>query len=234
MRNYIHIIKNLPGILARIESELQSKASSTSVAALTARLGQKADIKATGDTMARIADELEATQDRLADRPTKADLTIATSDLGARLDKLEFDMLAKVGNNDLIALEDLQQARLEALQSRVTDITGIVERTGLDSLSEALEGIQKASDDTLRQDIRDSIANAVAKVEAEKTVATLSAEIDTTETIAFVDDLRDQVMNGKMTPNQAREALGKAPMPGMDVKVTKARKPKAPKDGGAK
>lgn len=50
MRNYIHIIKNLPGILARIESELQSKASSTSVAALTARLGQKADIKATGDS----------------------------------------------------------------------------------------------------------------------------------------------------------------------------------------
>lgn len=69
MRNYIHIIRNLPGILKRLESEIQGKASASSVSALCA--------------------DMNSLNRRLADRPTKADLTIVEGDLGARIEKLE-------------------------------------------------------------------------------------------------------------------------------------------------
>lgn len=69
MRNYIHILRNLPGILKRLEDELRGKASAASVSALCA--------------------DMNSLNRRLADRPTKADLTIVEGDLGARIEKLE-------------------------------------------------------------------------------------------------------------------------------------------------
>lgn len=156
MRNYIHTLLNLPGILARIERELQGKASSAAVTALNARL---------------------------VNRPTTGDLTILRSDLESRVEKLEATLLP-------------------------------AEKTGEANLGElpAFNGNHATESNVF---------------------ATLSATIDPTETVGFVDDLRDQVMNGKITPNQAREALGKAPMPKVEGKVTKAlKKPRAPKGGG--
>lgn len=69
MRNYIHILRNLPGILKRLEDELRGKASASSVTVLCA--------------------DMNSLNRRLADRPTKADLTIVEGDLGARIEKLE-------------------------------------------------------------------------------------------------------------------------------------------------
>lgn len=78
MRNYIHVIKNLPGILARLERELQGKASNSAVNALSARM---------------------------VTRPTQADLSQTRIDLGVRLDRLEA-IIEKTGLADLATTLD--------------------------------------------------------------------------------------------------------------------------------
>ena len=82
MKNYIHVLTNLPGIIARIEQELQSKASATSVTALSARLSTK---------------------------PTNADLSQTRIDLGVRLDRLEA-IIEKTGLADLATTLDQIEA----------------------------------------------------------------------------------------------------------------------------
>lgn len=78
MRNYIHVLKNLPGILARLERELQGKASNSAVNALSARM---------------------------VTRPTQADLSQTRIDLGVRLDRLEA-IIEKTGLADLATTLD--------------------------------------------------------------------------------------------------------------------------------
>lgn len=96
MRNYIHVIKNLPGILARIERELQGKASTASVGH---GVGQ-CQIRMNG-----LHDRLSTVETRLADRPTNADLSQTRIDLGVRLDRLEA-IIEKTGLADLATTLD--------------------------------------------------------------------------------------------------------------------------------
>lgn len=96
MRNYVHVIKNLPGIIARIERELQGKASTASVGH---GVGQ-CQIRMNG-----LHDRLSTVETRLTSRPTLADLSQAKIDLGVRLDRLEA-VIEKTGLADLATTLD--------------------------------------------------------------------------------------------------------------------------------
>jgi hypothetical protein len=105
MRNYIHVIKNLPGILARLERELQGKASTSAVTALSARM---------------------------VTRPTHADLSQAKIDLGVRLDALEA-IIEKTGLADLattldqIAADQPEPGLRESIRETIAKATANVE-----------------------------------------------------------------------------------------------------------
>lgn len=98
IRNYLHIFTNLPGILARINSELEGKASKASVDTLRHTVGKKAD----QDHVSKLA---EIAVERFRDRPTHADLSQAKIDLGVRLDRLEA-IIEKTGLADLATTLD--------------------------------------------------------------------------------------------------------------------------------
>lgn len=98
IRNYLHIFTNLPGILARINSELEGKASKASVDTLRHTVGKKAD----HDHVTKLA---EIAVERFRDRPTLADLSQAKIDLGVRLDRLEA-IIEKTGLADLATTLD--------------------------------------------------------------------------------------------------------------------------------
>lgn len=108
IKSYCHILAKLPGILARLERELQGKASAMSVAMNSA--------------------SINSLENRVATKPNQADLTALHSILGGRLDTLE----AQVG--------------------------------------------PAAPTANLRREIRSSIANAVANVEAAKLEAMKTGE----------------------------------------------------------
>ncbi len=98
IRNYLHIFTNLPGILARINSELEGRASKASVDTLRHTVGKKAD----QDHVSKLA---EIAVERFRDRPTQADLSQTRIDLGVRLDRLEA-IIEKTGLADLATTLD--------------------------------------------------------------------------------------------------------------------------------
>lgn len=105
MRNYFHVFTNLPGILARIERELEGKASKASVDALRYTVGKKADQYWVGDLVKTQIEKNNEFRERFADRPTLADLSQAKIDLGVRLDRLEA-VIEKTGLADLATTLD--------------------------------------------------------------------------------------------------------------------------------
>lgn len=105
IRDYLHVLKNLPGILARINSELEGKASTASVDALRYTVGRKADQTYVTKLAEAASDRLSKTvalddhnvvisiiNERLSERPTMADLSQAKIDLGVRIDGLEAEI----------------------------------------------------------------------------------------------------------------------------------------------
>lgn len=96
IRDYLHIFTNLPGILARIERELEGKASTASVGH---GVGQ-CQIRMNG-----LHDRLSTVETRLTSRPTHADLSQTRIDLGVRLDRLEA-IIEKTGLADLATTLD--------------------------------------------------------------------------------------------------------------------------------
>ena len=180
IKSYCHILANLPGILARLERELQSKPSATSVAMNSAAIA--------------------SLHTRLNAKPTQADLTALHSLMGGRLDTLE----AQVGS--------------------------------------------QVSTANLRQDIRSSIANAVANVEAAKLNAEKTGEpnlsrIPPTDADALVShpnfDLPVVFGDAPAVAGSVRYVDG-SPKSKRQAKVVidhlvKApKKPRAPKTGGDK
>lgn len=105
MRNYFHVFTNLPGILARIERELEGKASKASVDALRYTVGKKADQYWVGDLVKTQIEKNNEFRERFADRPTLADLSQTKIDLGVRLDRLEA-IIEKTGLADLATTLD--------------------------------------------------------------------------------------------------------------------------------
>lgn len=192
--------------LDRIESDLASKASSLALTATRAELGAtRRDLKTLQGDVLVFQDgnnvAISLINERLSDRPTRGDLTIVASDLGARLELVETYQAA---------LEASAEATRASIRSTISNAVASVEahKTGEPSLAEALA------------------ANLQAYVSEP---VEISANLDPTETVAFIEDLRVKVMTGDLTPNQARAEIGKAPLP----KVTaKARKLRAPKAGG--
>ena len=102
IRDYLHVLKNLPGILARINSELEGKASTASVDALRYTVGRKADQTYVTKLAEAASDRLSKTvalddhnvvisiiNERLSERPTHADIVLVKEELGLRLDVLE-------------------------------------------------------------------------------------------------------------------------------------------------
>lgn len=82
IRNYLHIFTNLPGILARINSELEGKASKASLDALRYTVGRKADTNF-------VVSLSEIINERFAERPTHADIVLVKEEIGVRLELLE-------------------------------------------------------------------------------------------------------------------------------------------------
>lgn len=79
---YFHILKNLPGILNRLETELQSKATKASVDTLRFTVTKKADVEFVVNLSGII-------NERLDTKVNANDLTALHSLLGGRLDALE-------------------------------------------------------------------------------------------------------------------------------------------------
>lgn len=185
IRNYLHIFTNLPGILARINSELEGKASKASVDTLRHTVGKKAD----QDHVSKLA---EIAVERFRDRPTHADLSQAKIDLGVRLDRLK----------------------------------AIIEKTGLADLATTLDQIaadQPEPEPGLRESIRETIAKAKSNLEAVKT--------GEPSLPVFIGDA--PAVAGSIRYVDPRNNTFGGPDLGLTSKVSKARKPRAPK-GGAK
>lgn len=102
IRDYLHVLKNLPGILARIERDLASKASTASVDTLRYTVGRKADQTYVTKLAETASDRLSKTvalddhnvvisiiNERLSERPTHADIVLVKEELGVRLDGVE-------------------------------------------------------------------------------------------------------------------------------------------------
>jgi len=98
IRDYLTAFARLPMILARLESELQGKASTVSVTAITGRL---------------------------ANRPTNGDLTVAKSELGGRIDG--HDVALGLINDRLELLESGKMIP-QVLPAEPTDITHPVQK----------------------------------------------------------------------------------------------------------
>ena len=126
IRDYLHVLKNLPGILARINSELEDKASKASVDALRYTVGRKADQTYVTKLAEAASDRLSKTvalddhnvvisiiNERLSERPTMADLSQAKIDLGVRIDGLE---------------AEIETLALNAAKPQATDITPLVQK----------------------------------------------------------------------------------------------------------
>ncbi len=126
IRDYLHVLKNLPGILARINSELEGKASTASVDALRYTVGRKADQTHVTKLAEAASDRLSKTvalddhnvvisiiNERLSERPTMADLSQAKIDLGVRIDGLE---------------AEIETLALNAAKPQATDITPLVQK----------------------------------------------------------------------------------------------------------
>ena len=127
IRDYLHVLKNLPGILARINSELEGKASTASVDALRYTVGRKADHTYVTKLAEAASDRLSKTvalddhnvvisiiNERLSERPTMADLSQAKIDLGVRIDGLEAEI-------ETLALNAVKTGQ-------ATDITHLVQK----------------------------------------------------------------------------------------------------------
>lgn len=127
IRDYLHVLKNLPGILARINSELEGKASTASVDALRYTVGRKADQTYVTKLAEAASDRLSKTvalddhnvvisiiNERLSERPTMADLSQAKIDLGVRIDGLEAEI-------ETLALNAVKTGQ-------ATDITHLVQK----------------------------------------------------------------------------------------------------------
>lgn len=126
IRDYLHVLKNLPGILARINSELEGKASTASVDALRYTVGRKADQTYVTKLAEAASDRLSKTvalddhnvvisiiNERLSERPTMADLSQAKIDLGVRIDGVE---------------REIETLALNAVKPQATDITPLVQK----------------------------------------------------------------------------------------------------------
>ena len=127
IRDYLHVLTNLPGILARINSELEGKASTASVDALRYTVGRKADQTYVTKLAEAASDRLSKTvalddhnvvisiiNERLSERPTMADLSQAKIDLGVRIDGLEAEI-------ETLALNAVKTGQ-------ATDITHLVQK----------------------------------------------------------------------------------------------------------
>lgn len=117
IRDYLHVLKNLPGILARINSELEGKASTASVDALRYTVGRKADQTYVTKLAEAASDRLSKTvalddhnvvisiiNERLSERPTHADIVLVKEELGVRMDKLEATLLPSKEATDITPL----------------------------------------------------------------------------------------------------------------------------------
>ena len=106
-RNYLHVLKNLPGILARINSELEGKASKASVDALRYTVGRKADTNF-------VVNLSEIINERFSERPTHADIVLVKEELGVRIDRVE---------------REIETLALNAVKTgQATDITHLVQK----------------------------------------------------------------------------------------------------------
>lgn len=90
MKNYIQTLLNLPAILARIERKLAVVASEVSEARTEYHPSLGSRITGITNIMGGRIDE------RLADRPTHADIVLVKEEIGVRLDKLEAQALPAV------------------------------------------------------------------------------------------------------------------------------------------
>ena len=126
IRDYLHVLKNLPGILARINSELEGKASTASVDALRYTVGRKADQTYVTKLAEAASDRLSKTvalddhnvvisiiNERLSERPTHADIVLVKEELGVRLDGVE---------------REIETLALNAVKPQATDITPLVQK----------------------------------------------------------------------------------------------------------
>lgn len=125
IRNYFHVFTNLPGILARINGELEGKASKASLDALRYTVGRKAD----QEHVSKLA---EIAVERFRDRPTNADLSQTRIDLGVRLDRLEA-IIEKTGLADLattldqIAADQPEPGLRESIRETIAKATANME-----------------------------------------------------------------------------------------------------------
>ncbi len=122
--------------LDRIESDLASKASSLALTATRAELGAtRRDLKALQGDVLVFQDgnnvAISLINERLSDRPTRGDLTIVASDLGARLELVE---------NYQAALEASAEETRASIRSTISNAVANVEaaKTGEPNLRKAL------------------------------------------------------------------------------------------------
>lgn len=111
--------------LDRIESELASKASSLALTATRAELGAtRRDLKTLQGDVLVFQDgnnvAISLINERLSDRPTRGDLTIVASDLGARLELVE---------NYQAALEASAEETRASIRSTISNAVASVEAT---------------------------------------------------------------------------------------------------------
>lgn len=93
IRRYFHILRNLPGILDRIERELGSKATKASVDTLRFTVTKKADVEFVVNLSGII-------NERFAERPTHADIVLVKEEIGVRLEVLEAGVIQANGEDD--------------------------------------------------------------------------------------------------------------------------------------
>lgn len=133
IRDYLHVLKNLPGILARINSELQGKASTASVDALRYTVGRKADQTYVTKLAEAASDRLSKTvslddhnvvisiiNERLSERPTHADIVLVKEELGVRMDKLEATLLPAVKTGESNLYGEIELVDLETMEVTAT------------------------------------------------------------------------------------------------------------------
>jgi hypothetical protein len=144
IRDYLTAFARLPMILARLESELQSKASSASVDALRYTVGRKADQTHVTKLTEAASDRLSKTvalddhnvvisiiNERLSERPTHADIVLVKEEIGLRIDGLVDDLATEVidrahADGELGA--EIDTLALNAVKPVATDITPLVKK----------------------------------------------------------------------------------------------------------
>ncbi|MGQ2972044.1 MAG: hypothetical protein ACT6QM_05915 [Brevundimonas mediterranea] len=103
---YFHILRNLPGILDRIERELGSKATKASVDTLRFTVTKKADVEFVVNLSGII-------NERFAERPTHADIVLVKEEIGLRIDGLEKEV-ETLAFNSVLAEFDADMAATKA------------------------------------------------------------------------------------------------------------------------